>query len=131
MKNTKYIWIIGAIIVVGGLVIGGLAAKKNQQPSGSSAAPNSQQAATSNAITIKSYAFSPATVTVKAGTTVTWTNMDAVAHTVTSDQGSSDKFDSGNIQQNGTYSYTFTNPGTFTYHCTPHPSMQARVIVTN
>jgi len=78
-----------------------------------------------------SFAFSPATLTIKAGTTVTWKNTTAVAHTVTSDDGTS--FDSGTTNpiaaQSGTFSFTFTTPGTFAYHCEIHPFMKATIIV--
>jgi amicyanin len=78
-----------------------------------------------------SFAFSPATLTIKAGTTVTWKNTTAVSHTVTSDDGKS--FDSGTANpiaaQSGTFSFTFTTPGTFAYHCSIHPFMKATIIV--
>jgi len=78
-----------------------------------------------------SFAFSPATLTIKAGTTVTWKNTTAVPHTVKSDDGKS--FDSGTANpiaaQTGTFSFTFTTPGTFAYHCTIHPFMKATIIV--
>ncbi len=77
-------------------------------------------------VSIQSYAFSPATITVPAGSTITWTNNDAVAHTVTSDNSA---FDSGTIPSSGTYSRTFPTTGTFPYHCTFHPYMTATVIV--
>lgn len=77
------------------------------------------------------FAFSPATITIKVGTTVTWTNNTGAPHTVTSDDGTT--FDSGintPISANGgTYSFTFTKAGTFTYHCQIHPFMKATVIV--
>ena len=79
-----------------------------------------------NIINIQSFAFNPSTLTVKAGTKVTWTNNDSVAHTVTSDSG---KFDSGNISPGQSFSYTFTNTGTFNYHCTIHPMMKGTVVV--
>ena len=78
-----------------------------------------------------SFAFSPATLTIKAGTTVTWKNTTAVGHTVTSDDGKS--FDSGTANpiaaQSGTFSFTFKTPGTFAYHCSIHPFMKATIIV--
>jgi len=77
------------------------------------------------------FAFSPATLTIKAGTTVTWKNTTAVGHTVTSDDGKS--FDSGTANpiaaQSGTFSFTFKTPGTFAYHCSIHPFMKATIIV--
>jgi plastocyanin len=79
-----------------------------------------------NAVLIQGMAFNPLTITVAMGTSVTWTNKDAVAHTVTSNTGI---FDSGSINTNGTFSYTFSTVGTFPYHCTVHPYMTATVIV--
>ena len=77
------------------------------------------------------FAFSPASITIKVGTTVTWTNTTSVPHTVTSDDGST--FDSGIntpiAASGGTFSFTFTKAGTFTYHCQIHPFMKATVIV--
>lgn len=81
---------------------------------------------TTVAVTIQNFAFSPMTVTVNPGTTVQWTNLDGVAHTVTADNGS---FTSGNINTNGTYSHTFTSAGTITYHCAIHPFMHGGVVV--
>jgi plastocyanin len=79
-----------------------------------------------NAVTIQSFAFTPATITVSVNTTITWTNKDAVAHTVTSTTG---LFDSGLISSNGTYTHTFNTAGTFPYSCTIHPNMTATVVV--
>ncbi len=86
--------------------------------------------AAANAVTIKNFAFSPPTLTVKAGTTVTWTNTDPDAHTVTSKQGSGGPLQSAALATNDTYSYTFTQPGTYPYYCTIHPFMTATVEVT-
>ena len=78
-----------------------------------------------------SFAFSPKTLTIKAGTTVTWKNTTSVGHTVTSDDGKS--FDSGTSNpisaQTGTFSFTFTKAGTFAYHCAIHPFMKATIVV--
>jgi plastocyanin len=77
------------------------------------------------------FAFSPASMTIKAGSTVMWKNMTQVPHTVTSDDGKS--FDSGSANpiaaQSGTFSFTFNTPGTFAYHCSIHPFMKATIIV--
>lgn len=80
-----------------------------------------------NEVFIQGMAFSPATLTVTAGTTVKWTNKDGVTHTVTSDNT---LFDSGNVLPNGIYSYTFSTAGTYTYHCSIHTSMKGTVVVT-
>lgn len=78
-----------------------------------------------NEVWIQGMVFTPSSIIVSAGTTVIWTNKDAVAHTVTSD---SPLFDSGTIAPGGTFSYIFSTPGTVKYHCTIHPSMTANVV---
>jgi len=77
---------------------------------------------------IKNFAFAPATVTVAVGSTVTWTNDDQDAHTVTSNDGG--PLRSAVLQTGGTYRYTFTRPGRYVYLCTIHPFMTATVVVT-
>ena len=77
-------------------------------------------------IDIRSLQFSRRTVEVEAGTTIEWRNRDPLAHTVTSDDGA---FDSGEIGAESRWSHTFTTPGTYTYHCAPHPHMKATVVV--
>lgn len=102
----------------------------------STVAPTTTGNATANlttpasvAVDIKNYAYSPLTVTVPQGTTVTWTNDDTVGHTVTSVTG---LFDSGRITPGMTYSYTFNQSGTFGYSCTIHPNItQGTVTVTS
>ncbi|MCQ4079371.1 plastocyanin/azurin family copper-binding protein [Streptomyces sp. RB6PN25] len=82
-----------------------------------------------NAVSIKNFAFSPAVLKVKVGTTVTWTNQDGDAHTVTS-AGSGGPLKSAPLTTGATYSYTFTKPGTYAYFCSIHPFMTATVEVT-
>ena len=82
-----------------------------------------------NSVSIKNFAFDPAVITVKAGTTVTWTNSDQDPHTVTSD-GKSGPLNSKPLNQGDTYQHTFTQAGTFSYLCTIHPFMTATVTVT-
>jgi amicyanin len=84
---------------------------------------------TGDAITIKGLEFNPAILTVKVGTTVTWTNMDAVPHTVTSKTPSPEAFNSGMLQQGQNFSHTFTQWGTYSYFCTVHTYMSGKVIV--
>lgn len=78
-------------------------------------------------------AFSPSIDTVAAGSTVTWTNDDGFAHTVTSSPGSADTYDSGNVASSGTYPHTFNNPGTYAYYCqlhgTPSSGMRGTIVV--
>lgn len=79
-----------------------------------------------NSVSIVNFAFSPASLTVKVGTKVTWTNNDSVGHTVTADGGA---FDSQTVGPNNSFSFTFTKAGTYTYHCAIHPYMTATIIV--
>lgn len=82
-------------------------------------------------VVIFNNAFNPSYVTVKKGSTVAWFNMDSVAHTVTS--GTHDQatglFDSGLLGHMESFSFTFTETGTYEYHCDPHPWMTGTVIV--
>lgn len=80
----------------------------------------------SASVSIQNFAFSPGSIQVDAGTTVTWTNNDQTTHTVTTDDGS---FDSGDVAPGGTFSMTFNTPGTFAYHCKIHPFMTASIVV--
>lgn len=82
--------------------------------------------AADHAVTIADFAFAPAELTITAGDSVTWTNADPVAHTATSTSGA---FDTGDLEQGESSSVTFTEPGTYDYLCTPHPSMTGRIVV--
>jgi plastocyanin len=77
-------------------------------------------------VDIRNFAFDPAEVHVSAGSTVTWTNQDQLAHTATASDGT---FDTGSLNQGDSGSVTFDDPGTFDYECAIHPSMQGRVVV--
>ncbi len=92
-----------------------------------SAAPPTSAPVAANSVAIHNFAFGPQVVTVKAGATVHWTNNDTEAHTVTSDTGA---FSSPVLQPGAGYSFTFTKPGTYSYHCTIHPFMTAKVMVS-
>ncbi|HEX4633239.1 MAG TPA: cupredoxin family copper-binding protein [Gemmatimonadales bacterium] len=76
-------------------------------------------------ISAKDFMFSPATVTVKAGATVTWVNLDDEPHTVFSDA----LFRSSALDTKDSFSFKFDKPGTYPYHCTQHPFMKGVVIV--
>lgn len=80
------------------------------------------------AVAIKDFAFSPASITIKIGSSVTWTNKDVVSHSATEVHN---VFDSGGIAPNAAFTYKFTSAGTYTYHCTFHSMMaNATVVVT-
>jgi len=75
---------------------------------------------------IANFAFNPATSTVSAGGTVSWTNADSAAHTVTFDGGP----DCGHLNTTQSVTATFPSAGTYSYHCTIHPSMKGTVTVS-
>jgi plastocyanin len=83
----------------------------------------------SNSIAIKNFAFNPATLTIKTGTTVTWMNQDGAVHQIASEAGTPVAFTSDSLANGASYQFTFTQPGTYTYHCTVHPSMKGTIIV--
>lgn len=80
-----------------------------------------------SAVAIQGFAFSPATLTVPVGTTVTWTNRDAAPHTVTATDAS---FGSPTLETGQSFSFTPARAGTFGYMCTIHPGMKGTLIVT-
>lgn len=92
---------------------------------------SSPQQQNQQTVSILNYAFDPATVSVKSGTTVTWVNNDPVPHKIVSGTGSADGlFGSNNLAQGESYSFTFATAGTFDYFCQIHPSMKGRIVVT-
>jgi len=78
------------------------------------------------ASTLGNRAFTPDDLDVAAGTTVTWTNTDSIAHTSTSDGTG---WDSGTVAPGGRFSFAFQTPGTYRYHCAIHPGMIGTVVV--
>lgn len=92
--------------------------------------PASAQGTGKAVVKISGYRFSPDTLRVSRNTTVTWVNCDAAArtdaHTTTSDQG---VWSSPLFAQGTTYARVFDRTGSFPYHCTPHPTMKAVIVV--
>ena len=88
--------------------------------------PGPKDGPATNEVWIQGMAFSPATITVSAGTTIKWTNKDSAPHTVTSDTGI---FESASLSEGGTVSFKFNTVGTFPYHCSIHLGMKASVVV--
>jgi plastocyanin len=78
------------------------------------------------AVQISNFAFSPAQITVKAGTRVTWTNHDQTAHTATANNNS---FDTGTIAPKASRTVDFKRPGTYKYHCAFHAFMTGTIVV--
>jgi plastocyanin len=95
-------------------------------PKSATSAPATVPAGSGLSISISGFKFTPASLTVKIGETVTWTNADSASHTVVADDGS---FKSGDLATGASFSYTFTTAGTFTYICGVHPTMKGTIIV--
>jgi len=111
--------VAGIIVTVAAWSLAGCG-PSGSQPTTPSVAPSSGGAT----VVIKDFAFTPATVTIKAGETVTWRNEDGVPHDATGDG-----FTSGSISQGQSYTRKFDKRGTYTYVCSVHPSMAAATVV--
>jgi plastocyanin len=84
------------------------------------------QAQETNAVVIKNFMFSPMSLTIKAGSTVTWKNLDGEPHTVVNDVG---LFRSGALDQNDVYQFKFDKPGVYKILCGIHPNMKETITV--
>lgn len=84
------------------------------------------EVADSTKIVVKDFMFAPTPLTVKAGSTVTWTNLDDEPHTVVSDTG---LFKSGAMDTNESFSFKFDRPGTYRFTCSIHPRMVGTIVV--
>jgi len=89
-------------------------------------AQNASQAS-ADAVSIDNFTFGPQTLTVKVGTTVTWTNKDDIPHGIASDNNAFAK--SKALDTDDSYSFTFTTPGTYKYFCYVHPHMTGTIVV--
>ena len=85
-----------------------------------------QPAPTAAEVKVDNFSFSPATLTVAVGTTVTWTNQDDIPHTVVSTDG---VFKSKALDTDDKFSFVFTKVGTYPYFCSIHPKMTGTVVV--
>jgi plastocyanin len=84
------------------------------------------QAQPANAVVIKNFMFSPMSLTIKAGSTVTWKNLDDEPHSVVDDAG---VLHSSALDRNDTYSFKFDKPGVYKIFCGIHPYMKATITV--
>lgn len=131
-KSVIALIVVIVIVVAGGLL---LATRKSGEKTTSSSnmhtstSQSSTTSASTNSVTIENFAFSPANITVKKGTTVTWTNKDGATHDVTENDGQTGP-NSGPLANGKSYSFTYTTAGTFKYHCSIHPDMTGIVTVT-
>jgi plastocyanin len=111
-----------SIILLAVMLLAACASKAGPTPAGTLPPIQSSEVK----VTIANFAFDPTPLTITIGTTVTWTNNDTVSHNVTGDDGT---WGSNNLAKGDTFSFTFTKPGTFSYHCGVHPSMKATITV--
>ncbi|MFA5107700.1 MAG: cupredoxin family copper-binding protein [Patescibacteria group bacterium] len=124
MKKTLIIAILLAAVVVTIGAACGNSSKSTTNTNTTNTGTSNSNATTGNSVTISNFAFSPATLTVTAGTAVTWVNNDSVTHTVTASA-----FNSGDLAPGQTYTFTFSTPGTYAYSCSIHPTMTGTIIV--
>ena len=114
------------------LLLAGCGSTSSSSPSTTSPTPAPSAAAgttisiPADARTLGAGAYVPNPATVSAGTVVTWTNTDSTTHDMVADAGA---FDSGRVGPNGTFSFTFSQRGTYAYHCSIHPSMTGTIVV--
>ncbi|MCX6766289.1 MAG: cupredoxin family copper-binding protein [Candidatus Moranbacteria bacterium] len=123
-KSASLILAVSAVFFLGGC---GYQASKQIPPvqiPGQSAQTGASTVGEASTVAIKNFSFSPSTLTVKAGTTVTWTNEDSAAHTI-----KSDTFGSGELSNGQQFDFKFEKAGSFDYSCAIHPSMTGKIIV--
>ena len=106
--------LIGA--AVGSVLAGGVLLAQAQTP-----------AAAAAAVGIDNFTFNPAALTVKAGTTVTWTNRDDIPHGLAATNNAFKR--SQALDTDDSFSFTFTTPGTYQYFCYIHPHMTGTIVV--
>jgi plastocyanin len=138
--RKSILFTVGGVFAAGAIVVatvglgGGKSASGNTMASMAMAAQSAGVTAgastpvATDAVDIKNFAFSPATITVPAGSTVVWTNDDSIQHDITFDGGS---IVSSVLNHNDTFSHTFSTAGTYHYICSIHPFMHGTVIVTS
>jgi len=94
--------------------------------SGSGKSSSGGGGASGNAVDVKNFSFNPSSLTVSKGTKVTWTFDDSAKHNVTDSKST---FKSQDLSGGGTYSFTFSTAGTYSYICSIHPYMKGTVTV--
>lgn len=132
--NKNYIFLIAISVPVAVFLTACAQPNVAQQPAvpqSTSQQPTTQQPViqkengSTNTITINNFNFNPSQLSISKGSTVTWTNQDPIAHTVTA----KDSFDSKILNNGQSFSYTFNQSGSFDFACTIHPSMKGTITV--
>lgn len=136
MSKTVVVVIVIVLIILGGGYFLSQSATQTTttptptpSPSATLSTTVSATQSSSDNVTIQSFAFTQPSITVKKGTTVTWTNEDSVGHTVTETDSQTGPA-SSTLATGDTYSFTYNTVGTFPYHCSIHSSMTGSVTVT-
>lgn len=143
--RTLFVSVAALVALVALAACGGGASAANSGPAATATtapaattAPTATASVPANATTVKitgaagNYSFQPASVTIKAGSTVVWVNDSGVVHTATSDSGDAVTWDSSVISTGGgSFSFVFTKPGTYPYHCSFHSFMHGTIVVTS
>lgn len=93
--------------------------------------PPPSSPAVESGVMIENFAFNPSSLTILAGTTVTWTNRDSATHDAASLADSLVTFASPPLSKGDSFRFTFTEPGTYRYYCTFHPSMRGTIVVSS
>jgi amicyanin len=106
------------------IIAGALGALVGAMLAGGVLAADAQNQA--SAVAIDNFTFNPQTVTVKAGTTITWTNKDDIPHAIAA---VGKQFKSKVMDTDNSYSFTFTTPGSYAYFCSLHPHMTGTIVV--
>jgi plastocyanin len=127
MKNITISGKIKGIVLLAIMMIAFSCSKSsNAYMNPATTTPGGSSGPGANEVFIQGMAFVPATISVAAGTTVTWTNKDGIAHTVTS---TTNAFNSGSLGSGKSFSFTFTTAGSYPYYCSIHPTMMGTVTV--
>jgi amicyanin len=127
MKNKLIVILLVAIVFLSGCMAEQMV-QETPEPTVQEQVQETQPTASeTHNINIENFAFGPKELTINKGDTVVWENLDSTRHTVTSDTGT--ELGSELLAKNDKYSHTFSEAGTFEYHCTPHPFMKAKIIV--
>lgn len=119
--------IFSAVVVVGLLTVAAFVPHGARLDLAAAGAPAEVHAEDGVTVVIDNFSFMAPTLTIPAGTKVTWINHDDVPHTIVSTE---QKFKSKAIDTDEKFSFVFTDPGTFPYFCSIHPKMVANVVVT-
>ena len=127
MKRVVAIqWGMAGLLAMALVMIAASPASQAQHENGGKLAQTAAGGDAASQVNISNYAFSPATLTVKAGTTVTWINHDSDPHSIDSADG---KFKSKALDTDSKFEFRFTDAGEYPYNCRFHPKMTGKIVV--